>query len=476
MPKKDNLKIFLKSFENKKIIIWGLGLNFGGLEAVKFFAKKIKSAEITVLDLKSKAELTKSLKEIKCYKNVKVVLGRQEEKDFLGADLVIKNPAIPWELALVKKLQSKNIRIETDITLFFKFFKGKIIGITGSKGKTTTTTLIGQLLKKGGKDVFLGGNIRVSLFAYLKESILENRRKIAVLELSSFQLEDLFYAKRGPEIAVVTNVLRDHLNRYGTMKKYLEAKKLIALFQQKSDFLVLNEQDKNQKIIQKNILSSKFYFSSKKLVGSRGVSLESEPLSFLIKGTGKKELFKVNNPFFSQPHNAQSLGLALIVCRLILGVSEKLLEKEVNSFEGVPYRMEKIREISGVAFYNDTTATIPDATIGNLALFSSKVILISGGSDKNLKFERFAQVVSRKAKKVILLPGNITAVIRQKIKKLNPKISCIDVKNMREGVHKAFENAKKGDVIILSPGCTSFGLFKNEFDRGDQFNKEVADL
>lgn len=476
MLEKNNLKSFIEKFNGGKIVIWGLGLNFGGLTAVDFFCRNFKKSEVVVIDLKNEKELKESLRKIRKFKNLKIILGRQDFKDFKGASLVIKNPAIPWENDLVKKLQKEGISLETDITLFFKFFKGKVVGITGSKGKTTTTTLIGKIIKDAGLDVFMGGNIRVSMFSYFKKNILENSKKIAVLELSSFQLEDLAFVKISPNVSVLTNVLRDHLNRYGTKSKYLKAKKNIALFQKKRDFLILNKDDVSSIEFQKGVESFKLFFSKTKLFDESGIYLGLRPNQYFLKNKHKIKKIIIKNIFFQHPHNAQSLAMAALVCFLVLKISLKSILRSIEKFKGVPYRMEKIRTVRGVTFYNDTTATIPDATLGNLELFSQKIILITGGSDKNLKFDLFGKKVARKAKMVVLLPGNITGVIKEKIQKNNSSISCLDVKNMREGVCEAFKNSKKGDVILLSPGCTSFGLFKNEFDRGDQFNEEVRKL
>ena len=472
-----SLQEFLDNLKEKKVVIWGLGLNQGGLEAAKFFLKRIK-AKVVVIDLKDEKRLRASVQEIKKYKNVKFIFGRQEEKDFSGAALIIKNHAIPWEAPLTQKLLQDGFQIETDVTLFFKFFKGKIVGITGSKGKTTTTTLVYRFLRAGGKDVFLGGNVRISLFSFFKKKFLEDRKKIAVFELSSFQLEDLAFVGRSPFVSVITNVLRDHLNRYGTMKNYIKTKKFISLFQKKSDYLILNREDKNSKEFEKGNKAHKIYFSSnpRNILDAEGVFFKRKSSVFWVNKEGKKELGKTKNPFFDHPHNLQSLAIALVVAGRIFKIKKKVLQKEADNFRGVPYRMEKIRVINGVTFYNDTTATIPEATIGNLKTFKNKVILISGGSDKNLKFQKFGRIVAQKVKKVVLLPGNITSVIKEEIKKNSPQVPCKEVKNMREAVNEAYKGTEKGDVVLLSPGCTSFGLFENEFDRGDQFNREVRNL
>lgn len=439
---------FVRSVKNKRVVIWGLGLNQGGLEAAKYFAKL--GADVLVVDSKTKKELAASVKKLKNFPRVRFSLGKQEEADFKGADLIIKNPAISWELPLVKKLLREKLRIETDVTLFFRFFKGRIVGVTGSKGKTTTTTLVGKFLKGAKKNILLGGNIRVSLFSFLKEKYLNDRRKIAVLELSSFQLEDLAFVKKSPNVAVVTNILRDHLNRYGSYTKYAAAKKNICLYQNKNDYLILNIKDKKLKEFEK-------CSRSRVIPACAGIQIVS------------------NNSIFFSKNNQSNLVLAIATAN-IFKINKSVIEKVAESFKGVPYRMEKIAVIKKITFINDTTATIPDAAINNLNSFEKKVILIGGGSDKNLKFAKFAKTIAKKVKKLILLPGNATPLIAKELKKYAPKLEIVSVDSMDKAVKKAYKSASAGDVVLLSPGATSFGLFKNEFDRGDQFNKAVRKL
>lgn len=438
---------FIEFIKNRRVVVWGLGLNQGGLEAAKYFAEL--GAAVVVVDLKTETELEESISVLRKFSNVVFNLGKQEEADFDGADMVIKNPAIPWENPLVKKLLKKGIRVETDITLFFRFFQGKAVGITGSKGKTTTTILIAEFLKKAERDVILGGNIRVSLFSYLNKETLESKNKIAVLELSSFQLEDLMFIQKSPNVAVVTNILRDHLNRYGSYKKYIKAKTGICRFQKKSDFLVLNKKDKKAEEFEKCSEAEVVWLSSPETITA--------------------------NPVFFSKNNQLNLAAALAVAKMFK-VKKNILEKVVKDFKGVPYRLEKIATVNSVTFYNDTAATIPDAAINNLKSFDRKVILISGGADKNLKFTDFAKAVAMKAKRIILLPGTATPLIEKSLTRYAPHTTRDNAASMDKAVKKAYKSACVGDMVLLSPGCASFGLFKNEFDRGDRFNEAVRKL
>ncbi|MBM3255985.1 MAG: UDP-N-acetylmuramoyl-L-alanine--D-glutamate ligase [Candidatus Moranbacteria bacterium] len=456
----DLFNSFIRGVKNKRVIVWGLGLNQGGLEAAKFFAKL--GADVTVVDMKSGEELSESLAELEKYRNIRYIFGRQDQDIFASAELIIKNPAISWELPLVKKLLKNGKRIETDVTLFFRFFRGRIVGVTGSKGKTTTTTLIGKFLKAAGRNILLGGNIRVSLFAYFTKRHLSDEKKIAVLELSSFQLEDLVFVKRSPDIAVVTNILRDHLNRYGSYTKYAAAKKNICLYQKKKDYLVLNAGDKRLKDFNKCSKAKILCFSAKAssvIPAQAGIQASS--------------------------NNQSNITAAIAVAR-IFKVKKAVIEKVIKNFKGVPYRMEKIAVIKNITFINDTTATIPDAAIAALESLDShprgddnkkrKIILVGGGSDKNLRFSKFAKIIARKVKKIILLPGTATPTIKKALAKHAPLVTYEEAMSMDKAVKTAYKSASAGDVVLLSPGATSFGLFKNEFDRGDQFNEAVKKL
>ncbi|MFH1183371.1 MAG: UDP-N-acetylmuramoyl-L-alanine--D-glutamate ligase [Candidatus Moraniibacteriota bacterium] len=492
ISKNTSFKKFIQNIKGKKIIIWGLGLNQGGLEAAKYFART--GAKVVVVDLKKSRELTKSIAELKKFSNIKFIFGRQNEFIFSGTDLIIKNPAIPWDLPLTKKLLKKGYQIETDITLFFRFFRGKIIGVTGSKGKTTTATLISQFLEQGSKNVLLGGNIRVSLFSFLKGVYLNDRKKIAVLELSSFQLEDLDFIKRSPYVAVVTNILRDHLNRYGNYKKYITAKKNICLFQGKGDNLVLNRDDKKLKEFTgcsrvKTLWFSPVLSSPGERSETRGSrNTKAKYLDSRLRGNDKRAVGTIiKNPVFLSKNNQANLAAALAVAK-IFKVKQSIVNKVANNFKGVPYRMEKIAVIknlpgrqAGITFYNDTTATIPDAAIGGINTIAAQgkskiIILISGGADKNLKFEKFAKIIAKKVKKIIFLPGTATPLIEKALTRHAPHVPRDKASSMDKAVKTAYKSAESGDTILLSPGCASFGLFKNEFDRGDQFNEAVKKL
>lgn len=430
------------NFKKKKVLIMGLGLHGGGVGVAKFFLKK--QADVLITDLKSRKELKDSLTKLKGLP-IKYVLGKHRKEDFLASDLVIKNPAVPWNS---KYLKIAGEKVKTDITVFFELCKSEhIIGITGTKGKSTTATLTYLFLKEKYPS-FLAGNIGVSPLEIVDKINKDSR---VVLELSSFELEGL---EKSPKTALITNILKDHLDRYETMEEYIAAKKNIFKYQKSKDILVLNYDNKITRSFKKEARGKVFFFSQK---AKKDCYLSKDTIYF--KGT---PVSKAGNL------NLSNLLAAISLARLS-GVSVKKIRKVLSSFKGVPGRQEFIAEKRGVKYYNDTTATMPDAVIEALERFKNP-ILIAGGVDKGLDYSLLSEKIEKKAKHLILLPGTASLILKKKVK------NAFLVSSMKEAVKKAASLAEKGDSVILSPGAASFNLFKNEFDRGDKFKEEVRKI
>lgn len=433
-------------FKNKKILIMGLGLNGGGVGIAKFFCAQ--KADVTITDLKTKKQLSESIKKLKKYK-IKYVLGGHKEECFKNADLIIKNPDVPNKSPYLEIARKNNIQIETDISLFFKLSKAFTIGVTGTKGKSTVASLIYHLLKLKYKRIFLAGNIGISPLEILSK--IKNK-DIVVLELSSFALENL---KQSPNIALITNIFPDHLNRYKTIQEYIKAKKIIFKYQNKKDFLVLNNDNFIVRQFAKETQSKVLYFSLNKKPNNINIS--------------EFKLFGKNNI---------SNLLAAIEVVKILKVPNKDIESGVKTFKGVKNRQEFVKNIKGVKYFNDTTATIPEAVISAIDSFSEKVsigkiFLICGGVFKGVSYSEMANKIREKLVKVILLPGSASEMIKKELKNYD---AINEVINMKLAVKKAKELTKPGDIVVLSPGASSFNIFKNEFDRGDQFKKFVKKI
>ncbi|MEA3272262.1 MAG: UDP-N-acetylmuramoyl-L-alanine--D-glutamate ligase, partial [Patescibacteria group bacterium] len=347
----------IKNFKNKKVLIMGLGLysKGSGISAARFFVKQ--GARVTVTDLKKRRELTSSIKLLKDLK-IRYVLGKHSVKDFKEADLIIKNPAVRKESKYLKISKEWGIQVETDVSMFFKLCPAdvKIIGVTGTRGKSTTCSLIYELcrgLERLQFNVFLGGNIQNSPLNFLEKL---NKESLVVLELSSWMLESL--QRKSPQIAVITNVMPDHLNTYKSMKEYIKAKALIFKYQNKDDVAVLNYDNKICREMGRGIKSRKIWFSLK-------------------RKSSKSKLLKFSK--LLGEHNKYNVLAAITVAK-IFKISDKTIKSVLKKFKGIPSRLEFVREVGGVRYYNDTTATTPDATLAGLrALKSKKIVLIAGG-------------------------------------------------------------------------------------------------
>lgn len=484
-------------FRDMRVLIFGLGVNQGGVGSARFFAKR--GAQVRVTDLKTRDELRSSIDELSEFK-IDYTLGEHKNEDIDWADLIIKNPGVKPGNPYIEYGEKLGKRIELDIGIFLELVKpNKIIGVTGTKGKSTTASLIYEALKAGidmqprglaarqlnlptakggteprasalsGQDssrsalaqtqsgsqnptasvynhIVFAGNIGKSVLdavEYLKDETL------VVLELSSFHLEAFEEHKVSPKWSVITNITPDHLNYYRSMSEYIQSKRSIAKNQTKQDYLFLRRGDP---------VTTKPDF----LAGFRGkiiyFSASDLPDDFKPRLLGK--------------HNRENIAAALAVAQTF-GLNKEKTLKALEKFPGVEFRLEFIKEWKGVKIYNDTTATGPDAGIKALQALPNS-ILIAGGVNKNLPYQEYAKAVDRLAKKVFFLEGDATEEIKKHITRSdlvagtynNLEVLLEDIKGM----------VKSGDIVLFSPAAASFNLFQNEFDRGRKFNQAVAKI
>jgi len=454
-------------YKNKKVLIAGLGLykQGSGISAANFFCRQ--GAEVTVTDLKTRAQLAASIKELKGLK-IKYVFGRHRVSDFKNADIVVKNPGMRQNSPYLAAARRAGVAIESDITIFFKHCPAQIIGITGTRGKSTTSALLAAILNKKNK-TYLGGNIKVSplnFLGWVKEG------DWVVVELSSWMLEDLNRVKMSPHIAVITNVMRDHLNTYPSMASYAAAKAMIFKYQSPDDYVILNRDNKITREFGKRVPSRRFWFSLKRFQEENGSMIDRGKMVFRRDGR-VWNVAKIEDLVLPGEHNLYN-ALAAMAAAKILRVPCAKVREGFREFRGLDSRQELIREYQGIKFYNDTTATTPDAGIAALKTLAKNknIILIAGGADKKLVYGDWIKPVKKNCKKIILLDGTATPKIMKELKK--NKIGFIGpVDSMQKAVKEAFQSAKKGDVVLLSPAAASFGLFKNEFDRGERFIEAV---
>ena len=463
-----------EDLKNKRITIMGLGLNQGGLGVARFLAKA--GVKILVTDLKTEEELGPSLKKLKGF-DIKYILGRHREEDFINTDMVIQNPAVPHNSKYLKIAQSQGIPIETDLGLFFQLCPSKnIIAVAGTKGKSTVSQLIYHIFKETQKDTILAGNIGISVLDILEKI---NPQTWVILEISTWQMEGIKDRKFKPHTAVLTNILPDHLDRYSNFEKYAQAEKLIFKYQHPNDNLVVNFDNKETHRAKRETNSKVYWFSAKEKI-KPGCYLENDDLVFQ-SGEYKMNFAKISDLPLPGPHNMENI-LAASTVGFIHNIPGEIILKSLKSFPGVPYRLELIREFRRIKFYNDTCATTPEATLAALESFPGQaIILFLGGKDKKLNYENFGIAIgqNKKIKKIILLQHpayDASLKILSALKKHLDSEKIIQISNLKVGVEIALQQAKANDLILLSPAAASFGMFKNEFDRGDQFNKIVKNL
>lgn len=451
---------YKKYFKGKKVTVMGLGLLGRGLKDTIFLAEC--GADIVVTDLRDKKELKTSLDVLKKFKKIKYTLGKHSIEDFENKDFILKAAGVPLDSEFIVHAKKKGIPVEMDASLFARLAPGvNLIGVTGTRGKTTTSYLIYEILKKAFKNkkqkVYLAGNIRDTATLPLLKKV--KKSDIVVLELDSWQLQGFGDAKISPHIAVFTNLLDDHLNYYkGDIEKYLNDKAQIFLHQKQNDFLFASPKVAH-------LITLKYFgelFNDPILSDEKDLP---ENLSLKILGI----------------HNRQNAAFALKVAR-VFKIPDNLSFEVIKNFKGVEGRLQFVKEVRGVKIYNDNNSTTPDATIAALRACSlelvacslKKIVLISGGSDKGLNLDNLIDEINRDCKTLILLPGSGSL----KLKTLNSKLktSLVEVKNLKEAVKKGLENCESGDVLLFSPAFASFGMFKNEYDRNDQFMKEVLSL
>lgn len=483
----------------KKVLILGLGLHGGGVAAAYWFFRH--GAEVIVNDIKSREELAPSIAMLTTLCNeyrlahhekrlisIEYNVGRQREEDVLRCDLLIANPGVPRESLLLSLARERGIPIHNDASIFFSCIRKTLtIGVTGTRGKTTTATLISEMLKTTYPRTTLMGIATsagaISFFTYL-DRILEDEQKgvraSAVLELSSWQLEILGAWGMGPHCAVVTNIKPDHLNRYRSMDDYSDAKKNIVRFFQKDSpdaTVVLNADDPTLRAWASDVPSNCLYwFSRKKNAFDRGCTLVTTLVC--TDGDTQTTLCDKKTLALAGAHMGENACAAATVAYRY-GVTSSAICQTLSSFRGVPGRLEYAGTREGRLFYNDTTATSPDATCAALATLggrSKKIILIAGGSDKNLLFDVLGAAITKHVKSLVLLSGTASPHLLSAAAAAGYSGSIDMANSMAEAVAKAWKRAEKCDIILLSPGAASFGLFQHEFDRGNQFLQVIESL
>ncbi|MDR1467144.1 MAG: UDP-N-acetylmuramoyl-L-alanine--D-glutamate ligase [Oscillospiraceae bacterium] len=458
-------EFFLKSLKDKTVAFLGLGVS--NLPLVHFFAKY--GVKILACDKHEKDFFSDQFIEELKTEGAALRLGENYLKD-LNADIVFRTPGMPFFSNELNKIKKSGVVITSEMEVFFDLCPCKILAVTGSDGKTTTTTIISEMLKAAGKTVHLGGNIGKPLLSIVNKI---KPQDIAVVELSSFQLISM---RKSPDVAVITNIEANHLDVHKDMDEYINAKKNIILHQNAFSKAVLNFDNKLTRKLSELVRGQKLFFSRKERC-KNGAFLDGNDIYF----SKNKEILKimsVKDIHLKGKHNLENYLAA--VSSLYEIVNIEAMQKVAKEFEGVEHRSEFIRKINGVKYYNDSIASSPTRTIkGTLSIFPDKIILIAGGYDKKIPFDKLGEVIPQKVK-VLILMGQTAENIKSAVKcsseysKNNPRI--IKVKDMEKALSVAKSVAKSGDIVSLSPASASFDLYKDFVQRGEHFKKIVKNL
>lgn len=447
------------NFKDKKVLVVGAGKS--GIAAFNLLDEE--KAHTILYD--SNANLDKKTIEEQLNQGFRgeVIIGELNDDIKDKLDYVVLSPGVPTDLAFVNELRDQGIPILGEIELAYQFSKGKIVAITGTNGKTTTTTLVGEIMKTYYESVFVVGNIGVPYTQMVKET---KDHSVTVAEMSSFQLETVKNFR--PDVSAILNLTPDHLNRHHTMEAYVNAKMRITQNQTSSDYCVLNYEDALIREAAKKITTNIVWFSSSHCL-EKGIYLKNEDIIY-NDGTCEKVIINIHELQIIGRHNYENV-MAAVGIAICLGVPIGDIQKTLIAFKGVEHRIEYVTTKHGVKYYNDSKGTNPDAAIQAIKAMQTKTLLIAGGYDKNSDYDEWIQAFDGKVNYLVLLGQT-----REKIKSAAQRLgieNIVLVDSLKEAVDFCAAHAKAGESVLLSPCCASWGMFKNYEERGCMF-KEYA--
>lgn len=451
--------------KNKRVLVVGLGKS--GLAAALFL--RDRGARVTVSDTRSAAALAKEIPAL-LEAGIMVEAGGHGLLTFRRQDLIVVSPGVPLDTPEVEQARILGLPIIGELELASRFLKGKVVAITGSNGKTTTTTLIGKILEEAGLPTLVGGNIGLPVIELVGQSREEGWN---VLEVSSFQLETA--VKFRPKIALVLNITPDHLDRHKTFERYAAAKRKITEQQGPEDFLILNAEDKASQMVAAHEgthgRAQIFWFSGLRQI-KQGAFAFGESVFFLARQGGKPEpVLPLGEISLKGAHNVENV-LAAVCAGKLAGVSSESIRASVGRFRGVEHRLELVRTLNGVEYYNDSKATNVDATMKAVASFGGGVHLILGGKDKDSDYTLLTALVRERVAVVYTIGSAAEKIERQ----LCGVAKIVRAETLNEAVQMAARSAEEGDTVLLAPACSSFDQFENYEHRGRVFREVVAQL
>ena len=456
---------FNEYIRNKKVAIIGLGVS--NIPLIEYLHKL--GSDITLFNNKPISELDKRVLDMIYGYKLKFSFGENYLSKLANFDVIFRSPSCRPDLPEIEKAVKSGTILTSEIELVLELCPGTTIGVTGSDGKTTTTSLIYEILKEQGLKSYLGGNIGVPLFTKLNEM---KPTDYIVLELSSFQLMTMNVS---PNIAVITNITPNHLDIHKSYQEYIDSKANIFRYQTENDLLVLNYDNEKTKQLVKNATSRVVFFSRKQRL-ENGIILDNNIIKSCDNGL-RRHILNTKNVKLKGMHNCENICAAIAATQKIASIESQA--KAIANFSGVNHRLEFVKEINGVKWYNDSIASSPTRTIAGLNSFDENIVLIAGGYDKHLDYRPLAKPIIDKVNNLILLgqtAGKISNALENELKNTNKNLNIYMVETLEEAVSKAKEVSKKGDVVLLSPASASFDMFKNFEERGNKFKQIVNKL
>lgn len=449
----------------RKVAIVGLGVS--NLPLMEYLYEK--KANVTVFDERDIDSISKDIMDKITTYGFGFHFGEDALKNLKGFNVIFRSPScLPTRKELVDEANNGAI-VTTEVELLMKMCPCKIVGVTGSDGKTTTTSLINAILKKAGYNTFLGGNIGTPLFTKLSDMKPED---ILVLELSSFQLMGM---EISPDIAVITNITPNHLNIHKDYEEYIEAKKNIFKYQDEKGVLVLNYDNEITRNCEKEANGKVIFFSSKNKLDN-GYIVDEDVIKE-CEDKIRKHILNVEDVILRGNHNYQNIATAIAATSSLVDIDT--IVEAVKEFKPVEHRIEFIRELDGVKWYNDSASSSPSRTLSGINAFKEDIILIAGGYDKNLDYTPIAKPIIEKVKSLILIgqtSGKIFDAVKLELEKENKEIDIHMCESLEETIKLAKKVAKPGQVVLFSPASASFDMFKNFADRGNQFKELVKKI
>lgn len=446
----------------KRVLVVGSGIS--GIAATELLKKQ--GIETILFDGNKDLDVKALIEKAPVFAEVEIILGELKEVDAERVDLVVLSPGVPTDLPMVNSLRERKIPIWGEIELAYHFGKGRIVAITGTNGKTTTTALTGEILENYFSDVKVVGNIGIPYTSLAAEMTDDT---VTVAEISSFQLETTHEFK--PQVSAILNITPDHLNRHHTMEAYIKAKEDITKKQDENDTCVLNYEDEVLRAFGEQLHTNVVFFSSKRKL-EKGLYLEDEDI-FYTDGENTEKVINVNELNILGKHNYENV-MAAVAMTMNMGVPMDKIVEVLKRFQAVEHRIEYVTEKRGVKFYNDSKGTNPDAAIQGIRAMNRPTYLIGGGYDKASEYDEWIESFDGKVKKLVLIGQT-----KEKIAECARKHGFYDVvlcDTFEEAIDVCYENAVSGDAVLLSPACASWGMFANYEERGRIFKEYVKAL